>query len=433
MTDLQRQFYDMLMRSQYWSAERMQEHQRSQLAQLLLHARRTVPFYANRLDAVFRPDGSIDWDRWTEIPILTRADLRNSFAEMQASELPPGHGPTMIQSSSGSTGRPVATTQTFLTAVASDAAMARAHTWHGIDFDKRFLNLSSADPSKGRLPHGTRTGPWGPSYLRGNGESLLLSLESSPAEQLAFIQRTRPDYLASLPSRARAIALEARRQSVTVPLDAVLTRAEGATPAMRQLFKTVFGARTIEMYSTQETARIAHDCADAPVRHVNAETVLVEIVDDHGRTCPMGVSGRVIVTPFFNTAQPLIRYEIGDLASLQPPCSCGRTLPVLSAIEGRVSHLFQLPDGRRFVPNVNDDDVAAMGIRVWQLAQVSADTVEFRYVAPQHLDSDALVASLHVSLLAEFKLAIRRLDAIAPHTGGKHISYLNETGSDQVQ
>ena len=61
MTDLQRQFYDMLMRSQYWSAERMQEHQRSQLSQLLLHAQRTVPFYAHRLDAVLRPDGTVDW------------------------------------------------------------------------------------------------------------------------------------------------------------------------------------------------------------------------------------------------------------------------------------------------------------------------------------------------------------------------------------
>lgn len=431
MTDLQRQFYDMLMRSQYWSAERMQEHQRSQLAQLLLHTRRTVPFYANRLDAVFRPDGSIDWDRWTEIPILTRADLRNSFAEMQASELPPGHGPTMVQSSSGSTGRPIPTTQAYLTAIASDAAMARAHTWHGIDFDKRLLTLSGADPSSGALPDGTATGPWGPPFKRGKGEGILLNLESSPAEQLEFIQRTRPDYLASLPSRARAIAIEAQRQGVKVTLDAVLTRAEGATPAMRELFRTVFGARTIEMYSTQEAARIAHDCPDAQTRHINAETVLVEVVDDRGQLCPEGVSGRIILTPFFNTAQPLIRYEIGDLASLQPRCNCGRTLPVLSAIDGRVSHLFELPDGRRFVPNVHDDDVAEMSIDVWQLAQTSDDTVEFRYVAQQGLDHEALLASLHVSLLTEFKLVIRRLDAIAPSAGGKHISYVNEIGVGQ--
>jgi hypothetical protein len=41
---LHHRFYDMLMQSQYWSAERMQEHQRSQLAQLLRHAKKSVPF-----------------------------------------------------------------------------------------------------------------------------------------------------------------------------------------------------------------------------------------------------------------------------------------------------------------------------------------------------------------------------------------------------
>ena len=431
MTDLQRQFYDMLMRSQYWSAERMQEHQRGQLSQLLMHARRTVPFYANRLDAVFRPDGTIDWDRWTEIPILTRADLREHGEAMQASELPPGHGPTMVQSSSGSTGQPIPTTQAYLTAIASDAAMARAHTWHGINFDKRLLNLSDADPSKGQLPDGTIGGPWGPSFMPGFGEGIILNLDSSPAEQLAFIQRCRPDYLAGVPSRVRAVALEARRQGIMVPIEVVFTRAEGVTQAMRELFHAVFGARTIEMYSTQEAARIAHDCPDAPIRHVNAELVLVEIVDNAGRPCPEGVSGRVVLTPYFNTAQPLIRYEIGDVARLQAPCSCGRTLPVLSAIEGRVLHLFALPDGRRFVPNVNDGDVVALGVEAWQLAQVSASAAEFRYVAPEPVDKAKAASILRDGLLRELAIKVRRLEGFPP--GRKHISYVNETDVDQTQ
>jgi len=48
--------------------------------------------------------------------------------------------------------------------------------------------------------------------------------------------------------------------------------------------------------------------------HVMAELVLVEIVDDHGRPSPAGTRGRVVVTPFYNHAMPLIRYDIEDLA-----------------------------------------------------------------------------------------------------------------------
>ena len=63
--------YEMLMESQYWPPEQMLEFQRSQLAQLLRHARATVPFYKTRLDPVFKNNGAIDWDRWNEIPIVT--------------------------------------------------------------------------------------------------------------------------------------------------------------------------------------------------------------------------------------------------------------------------------------------------------------------------------------------------------------------------
>ena len=74
---LRQRIYEMLMESQYWPPEQMLAYQRSQLAQLLRHAKATVPFYKTRLDPVFKKNGEIDWDRWHEIPIVTRADLRD--------------------------------------------------------------------------------------------------------------------------------------------------------------------------------------------------------------------------------------------------------------------------------------------------------------------------------------------------------------------
>ncbi len=90
---LRQRIFEMLMESQYWPPAIMLEYQRSQLAQLLRHARANVPFYKTRLDPVFKSNGEIDWDRWHEIPIVTRADLRDRRDEMLAASLPPGHGP----------------------------------------------------------------------------------------------------------------------------------------------------------------------------------------------------------------------------------------------------------------------------------------------------------------------------------------------------
>ena len=105
--DFQHNFFDMLMESQYWPEEVMVTYQRSQLEQLLRHARETVPFYKNRLDPVFKSNGSIDWDRWTEIPILRRADVVKGGEALMSVAPIPGHGPLGDVSTSGSTGDPV--------------------------------------------------------------------------------------------------------------------------------------------------------------------------------------------------------------------------------------------------------------------------------------------------------------------------------------
>ena len=146
--DLQRQLYDMLTRSQYWSDEQMREHQRGQLRHLLRHARASVPFYAGRLDRVFRPDGEIDWDRWGDIPVVTRQDLQDSYEAMQAREIPAGHGETIKAQSSGSTGRPIVTTQNELTALAASVAGARSYAWHHIDISRTHVCIFGDDPEE---------------------------------------------------------------------------------------------------------------------------------------------------------------------------------------------------------------------------------------------------------------------------------------------
>ena len=119
---LTQRIYEMLMESQFWPPEQMLVYQRGQLAQLLRHAKATVPFYKTRLDVVFKKNGEIDWDRWQEIPIVTRADLRDRREQMLTTALPPGHGPTKTFHSSGSSGVPVSVEVTKLATLAKLAA-----------------------------------------------------------------------------------------------------------------------------------------------------------------------------------------------------------------------------------------------------------------------------------------------------------------------
>jgi len=64
---------------------------------------------------------------------------------------------------------------------------------------------------------------------------------------------------------------------------------------------------------------------------------------------PDGMVGRLICTGMTNRDMPLIRYEVGDRGAVSPEsgCECGRTLPILERIEGRVADNIVTADGRR--------------------------------------------------------------------------------------
>ena len=144
MGEAQKKIFEMLMESQFWPPEVMLAFQRTQLAQLLHHARENAPFYKTRLDPLFKKNGDIAWERWQEIPVVTRVDLRDRRNELLAAELPPGHGPSKTFSTSGSSGIPIAIETTRFWGQANRAALSRFHKLHGIDPAK-----SSASFSKG--------------------------------------------------------------------------------------------------------------------------------------------------------------------------------------------------------------------------------------------------------------------------------------------
>ena len=174
---------------------------------------------------------------------------------------------------------------------------------------------------------------------------------------------------------------------------------------------------------------MAHACPDGHGLHVNAESVLLEIVDAEGRPSPVGHPGRVVVTPFVSTSQPLIRYDQGDIARLGPACSCGRGLPVLAAIEGRATALFTHPDGRAISRFLTNEVRAALGASYWQIAQVGPLAFEVRYVPvdwqvpPDEATAEAMFRHIFFD---DAKVRFLRMIEIPLTPAGKHLEYVNE-------
>lgn len=428
--ELQRAFYEMLMESQYWSSSQLEDYQRSQLEQLLRHARANVPFYAGRLDPVFTPSGDIDWSRWEEIPIVTRLDMVDRRDEMLATERPKGHGAVGSISSSGSTGQPIQITSNRLTTLAGNANRWRAHRWHDFDWSATYTARYGADPRAG-YPHGFERGHWGPSWDASaqRGRVIELHSDASMAENAEFLQRTGSRYYSTGPKTLHVLALEVERRGIDLKLHYVLSHGERMDETDKAACARVFGAKTLEHYSSKEGGQIAYPCELGEGLHVNAESVLVEIVDASGRAVPTGVSGRVVVTPFVSTAQPLIRYDQGDIASFGPPCACGRHLPVLAGVEGRTLAMFTHPDGRSIVTMFSDEARQVLGCTFWQIAQVGPLQFEVRYVPRDWNvpgDHEVATAMFRASFFADAAVRFVPVRDIPFTAAGKYLEYVNE-------
>jgi phenylacetate-CoA ligase len=107
-----------------------------------------------------------------------------------------------------------------------------------------------------------------------------------------------------------------------------------------------FGCKVYDQYGSREVSCIASECEYSNGLHISEETILLEIVDENGNECPVGVEGDVLVTSLVNYAMPIVRYKIGDRAIMESGfCKCGRSHKRLKNVVGRSMDNFKLRDG----------------------------------------------------------------------------------------
>jgi phenylacetate-CoA ligase len=127
---------------------------------------------------------------------------------------------------------------------------------------------------------------------------------------------------------------------------------------------------------------------------------------------------------------PLIRYDIGDFAEVGPPCSCGRGLPVLSRILGRVRNMLVAKDGKRYFPTFGTRSMPGLELlRQHQFVQKTFDLVEGRLVVAAPLDAaveEALRRHVLARLPSGFEVRFVYVDDIPRSPSGKFEDFVSE-------
>ena len=109
-----------------WAPKRLLAHQLYQIQNLVEYAEAVVPFYKDRLAPLRGLKASqFTFDRFREIPILSRDEVRQAGAQLNSRRLPPKHRPTYQIKTSGSTSKPLEILGTRLTRIMGQAISHR--------------------------------------------------------------------------------------------------------------------------------------------------------------------------------------------------------------------------------------------------------------------------------------------------------------------
>ena len=393
-----------LQQSELWSPEQLINAQYRQLAGLLAHAIRTVPYYKDLLLQLdWSPEKPLTNDNWQKIPVSSRKQIQTAGRALWSQAIDPAHGSTSEVHTSGSSGTPIRITKTTVCDLMYVAVNLRDHLWHRRDLLRKLAMIRTLPDGVATYPKGARQAGWGAAVegLFPSGECVGLAITATVAQQLEWLQRERPAYLLAFPSVVEALAQHALRHNIRLQgLAEITTLGETLNADLRQLCRDAFGVDLVDTYSSQEVGYMALQCPDTLNYHVQSEAVYLEVLDANNQLCKPGEVGRVVVTPLHNFAMPLIRYEVGDYAEVGHPCTCGRGLPTLKRILGRSRNMLTLPNGDKLWPRLSELRYGEIiPFSQFQMVQKSLELLEVKLVALREVtkDEEARLRQLIVS------------------------------------
>jgi phenylacetate-CoA ligase len=336
-----------------WSPERFRQFQDDELRQVVNRAFREVPYYQSVwISKGITPEdlANLKVSDLPNVPLTPKSDLR-ADPEAFVSRVTARSQRLYHYFSSGTTGTPI-------TAICTSdghrrfiaAREARSFGWAGTSLTKPRSMIG------GRMV--VRDAHSTPPFHRYNWaerqiyfSAFHISTASAP-EYVAVLNKYRPSVLTGYAYSHYFLAKMMLQTGLLLQYepDALILSSEKLTQEMKSVIGQAFRARAYEEYGCVENCVLATECEHGSL-HVSPDFGIVEIVDDQCRPVPAGVEGRILCTSLLNEAQPLVRYEIGDLGAWsEKPCLCGRNhLPVLKEVIGRMEDMVTSPDGRQMV------------------------------------------------------------------------------------
>lgn len=415
-------YWKELEKTQYLPEEILRARQWERLKSMLDYSYRNNRFYRKRFEeAGLRPSDIRTPDDMLRLPLLTKEEIRANMTDMLSDGF--ANESLLKFKTGGSTGKPL---ELYITEECSElrnACARRYDRWSGWEIGE---------------PVGAVWGnPEFPTTLKSKLRNWLLSptiyldtMKINDASVMEFSkqwERAKPTLLFGHAHSIFILTSYLEKLNInSINPKAIISTSMMLLPHERRTIEEMFGIKVTDRYGCEEVSLIASECERHEGLHINIEHLFVEFLGPDGAPVRPGMLGRIVVTDLVNKAMPFIRYQVEDMGvPLDKRCSCGRGLPLMEGVAGRVADFLIKSDGTKVagVSLIENTLTKIPGISQMQIVQESIQRIVLQVVPAYGFDAEekeALVAYFKSLFGSEVRVECKILEEIKPERSGKY-------------
>jgi phenylacetate-CoA ligase len=219
-------------------------------------------------------------------------------------------------------------------------------------------------------------------------------------------------------------------KTICPSLKNVITTSELLTPEDRKIIEQASGVKVVNEYGASELGIIGFEDEHFNLR-LSEELIYAE-VNNASYNDESVVSGELLTTSLFNKGMPIIKYQIGDIATLTKNY-IGKYRNILS-LDGRVNDFAKLPSGKT-APGltfyyISRSILESSGsLKEFIIRQTAIDTFEFDVVSDIEITTQQkqeILSKMDLYLEPNLKLIINNVSRIERPNSGKIKHFYNQ-------
>ena len=339
-------YYNNFQKTQWQSFEYLKNQQEKQLRKLIYFAYQNVPYYTKLFDKLKLKPGDINIiEDLEKLPVLTKGIIKKNWRDFIPKNI--SNHKHMNNSTGGSTGTPLKYRMSIEDYEKGIALLFRGWGYAGYKLGDKVAIIA-----------GSSLIPTAKSDLKKKIQEFFLNQryyssfdmrKKNLFEYFCDINKWKPDFIRGYASSIYLFAKFIQNNNLKLEFQpkAIFTTAEKLFDKQRYLIEQVFDTKVFDNYGLNDGGISAYECEAHNGLHIDTERAILEVTDNNGKQI-INKEGKILATSLYNYTLPFIRYDTGDLGVISNlECTCGRKMPLLKKIVGRVSDFIITPSGLR--------------------------------------------------------------------------------------